>query len=197
MELVEICWKINCSMNFFRRIFGNSCEPSLRTMAQVKPFVADNEWRQTATSKKGCQLQAEKASLAMQHKNVIELWEAATISRKLISQGPTVVLPNGQDVSMSRSPINLPIVPNSFVSLFLCLYVAGTSNWYCFWFRSPFLFWIWFWFYLWMRLVKRVRNRGQNILHVINQEHCYLVMVLGCGDCNDKQTQFVPPTAGG
>jgi len=42
-------------------------------MAQVKPFVADNEWRQTATSKKGCQLQAEKASLAMQHKNVIEL----------------------------------------------------------------------------------------------------------------------------
>lgn len=97
-------------------------------MAQVKPFVADNEWRQTATSKKGCQLQAEKASLAMQHKNVIELWEAATISRKLISQGPTVVLPNGQDVSMSRSLINLPIVPNSFVSLFLCLYVVGTSN---------------------------------------------------------------------
>jgi len=69
---------------FFSLWILNFVRSKLEHKGQVKPFVADNERRQTATSKKGCQLQAKKGSLARQHKNVIELWEAATISRKLI-----------------------------------------------------------------------------------------------------------------
>lgn len=153
---------------------GQTCAQRPR----VKPFVANNEGPQRQqeglpiTGRGLVSHAAQKCNWIMKGSHNIEQTNQANYNPGNGQRAKS----NGQDVSMSLSLINLPIVPAAFVCL--CL-----------------------WFYLWKRLVKRVSKSDQNILHVINQEQCYLVMVmvsaLRCGDCIDKQTQFEPPTAGG